>query len=108
MSTFFGNTSAQASQTCCDNDLSGIKLPRHQLPSINLQKNLVKHNPVVISIGSSLYGRVLESTTVDHVRELSEFSTYGSLPRVLSQHVCEACGQTIPSTKDISGPSRKK
>ena len=26
----------------------------------------------------------------------------------VSQHVCEACGQTIPSTKDIPGPSRKK
>ena len=26
----------------------------------------------------------------------------------LSQHVCEACGQTIPSTKDIPGPSRRK
>ena len=26
----------------------------------------------------------------------------------VSQHVCEACGQTIPSTKDIPGPSRRK
>ena len=26
----------------------------------------------------------------------------------VSQHVCEACGQTIPSTKDIRGPSRRK
>ena len=26
----------------------------------------------------------------------------------LSQHVCEVCGQTIPSTKDIPGPSRRK
>ena len=25
----------------------------------------------------------------------------------LSQHVCEACGQTIPTTKDIPGPSTK-
>ena len=26
----------------------------------------------------------------------------------VSQHVCEACGQTIPSTKDIPGPSKRK
>ena len=26
----------------------------------------------------------------------------------VSQHVCEACGQTIPSTKDVPGPSRRK
>ena len=26
----------------------------------------------------------------------------------VSQHVCEACGQTIPSTTDIPGPSRRK
>ena len=26
----------------------------------------------------------------------------------VSQHVCAACGQTTPSTKDIPGPSRKK
>ena len=26
----------------------------------------------------------------------------------VSQHVCEACGQTIPSTKDIPGPSRRR
>ena len=26
----------------------------------------------------------------------------------VSQHICEAYGQTIPSTKDIPGPSRKK
>ena len=26
----------------------------------------------------------------------------------VSQDVCEACGQTIPSTKDIPGPSRRK
>ena len=26
----------------------------------------------------------------------------------VSQHVCEACGQTIPSTKDIPAPSRRK
>ena len=26
----------------------------------------------------------------------------------VSQHVCEACGQTIPSTEDISGPSKRK
>ena len=25
----------------------------------------------------------------------------------LSQHICEACGQTIPSTKDIPGPSSR-
>ena len=25
----------------------------------------------------------------------------------VSQHVCEACGQTIPSTKDIPGPSNR-
>ena len=25
----------------------------------------------------------------------------------LSQHVCEACGQMIPPTKDIPGPSTK-
>ena len=25
--------------------------------------------------------------------------------RLLSQHVCEACGQTIPSAKDTPGPS---
>ena len=25
---------------------------------------------------------------------------------VVSQHICEACGQTITSTKDIPGPSR--
>ena len=27
--------------------------------------------------------------------------------RGVSQHVCEACGQIIPSTKDIPGPSTK-
>ena len=26
----------------------------------------------------------------------------------VSQHICEACGQTIPSTKDIPGPSKRK
>ena len=26
----------------------------------------------------------------------------------VSQHICEACGQMIPSTKDIPGPSTKK
>ena len=26
----------------------------------------------------------------------------------VSQHVCETCGQTIPSTKDIPGPSRRR
>ena len=26
----------------------------------------------------------------------------------VSQHICEACGQTIPSTKDAPGPSRRK
>ena len=25
----------------------------------------------------------------------------------VSQHICEACGQTIPSTKDIAGPSSR-
>ena len=25
----------------------------------------------------------------------------------VSQHICEACGQTIPSTKDIPGPSSR-
>ena len=30
------------------------------------------------------------------------------ITRLLSQHVCEACGQTIPSTKDIPGPSKRK
>ena len=39
-----------------------------------------------------------------------KFSLGMSFPKDggVSQHVCEACGQTIPSTKDIPGPSKRK
>ena len=43
-------------------------------------------------------------------RQKRKLSLRMSFPKEgrVSQHVCEACGQTIPSTKDIPGPSRKK
>ena len=44
------------------------------------------------------------------LKQKRKFSLGMSFPKegVVSQHVCEACGQTIPSTKDIPGPSRRK
>ena len=43
-------------------------------------------------------------------RQKRKLSLGMSFPKegAVSQHVCEACGQTIPSTKDILGPSRRK
>ena len=43
-------------------------------------------------------------------RQKRELSLGMSFPKDVgvSQHVCKDCGQTIPSTKDIPGPSRRK
>ena len=46
-----------------------------------------------------------------HLREGKKKLSLGmSFPKKggVSQHVCEACGQTIPSANDIPGPSRRK
>ena len=42
-------------------------------------------------------------------RQKRKLSLEMSFPKEggVSQHVCEACRQTIPSTKDIAGPSRR-
>ena len=42
-------------------------------------------------------------------RQKRKLSLRMSFPKEggVSQHVCEACGQTIPSTKDIPGPSSR-
>ena len=43
-------------------------------------------------------------------RQKRKLSLEMSFPKEggVSQHVCEACGQTIPSIKDIPGPLRRK
>ena len=42
------------------------------------------------------------------IRVSSELSNINKqLHVVLSQHICEACGQTIPAVKDTPGPSNR-
>ena len=62
-----------------------------------------KEQLMVIPIVSSVFLWSKYGKSVNHklVRPVNDFNgtLYG-----LSQHICEACGQTIPSAKDTPGP----
>ena len=93
----------------------------------NFTENIWLHGEETSTLHSFLVSRGFALATTDSTKsrytylalvDKNHFSTVSTLEtyfgfhlllffEFLSQHICEACGQTIPSVKDIPGPSNK-